>query len=104
MELYSGLLIMPDLRFGECLLVRCDRVALVIADVSDQRIAYMIRVTTIGELETTLTLTRNQSSCEELLSFGFGTLSIRCLLSQPTGNSLPSLFIYGANYRRLKVK
>jgi hypothetical protein len=38
------------------------RVALVITDVSEERIASIIRETTIGELGTTLAVTSNQST------------------------------------------
>jgi hypothetical protein len=38
------------------------RVALVRTDVSEERIAYIITVTRIGELETTLAVTRNLST------------------------------------------
>jgi hypothetical protein len=43
------------------------RVALVIADVSEERIASIIRVARIGELGTTLAVTTNRSSVLRLL-------------------------------------
>jgi hypothetical protein len=41
------------------------RVALVRTDVSEERIASIIRVTRIGELETTLAVTSNRSTLRE---------------------------------------
>jgi hypothetical protein len=42
-------------------------VALIKTDVSEERIAFMIRMTRIGELGTTLTVTSNRSSVLQLL-------------------------------------
>jgi hypothetical protein len=39
------------------------RVALVITEVSEELRAYIIRVTRIGELETTLAVTSNRRTC-----------------------------------------
>jgi hypothetical protein len=44
------------------------RVAFVRTDVSEEFSAYIIRVTRIGELGTTLAVTRNDVCCEEILS------------------------------------